>query len=106
MSLWCAAWNCGDDAGTAADHCTGTGGVSSIESVNTSPSAGGASCANGAARMALGRGVTCPLDLRRMKSETCLGRSEEHPSELQSLMRISYAVFCLHNKTTLSPHGF
>src|SRR3546814_4722296 len=23
-------------------------------------------------------------------------RSEEHPSELQSLMRISYAVFCLH----------
>src|SRR3546814_5695460 len=25
-------------------------------------------------------------------------RSEEHTSELQSLMRISYAVFCLHNK--------
>src|SRR3546814_2094078 len=24
-----------------------------------------------------------------------LGRSEEHPSELQSLMRTSYAVFCL-----------
>src|SRR3546814_2050308 len=28
----------------------------------------------------------------------CHQRSEEHPSELQSLMRISYAVFCL-NKT-------
>src|SRR3546814_8887128 len=27
-------------------------------------------------------------------------RSEEHTSELQSLMRISYAVFCLQNKTT------
>src|SRR3546814_7900206 len=27
-------------------------------------------------------------------------RSEEHPSELQSLMRISYAVFCLKNKNT------
>src|SRR3546814_5899654 len=27
-------------------------------------------------------------------------RSEEHTSELQSLMRISYAVFCLHNKTS------
>src|SRR3546814_4298601 len=26
-------------------------------------------------------------------------RSEEHTSELQSLMRISYAVFCLHKKT-------
>src|SRR3546814_9587297 len=29
------------------------------------------------------------------------GRSEEHQSELQSLMRISYAVFCLKKKTTL-----
>src|SRR3546814_7672544 len=30
----------------------------------------------------------------------CLRRSEEHTSELQSLMRISYAVFCLKTKTT------
>src|SRR3546814_2348222 len=30
---------------------------------------------------------------------TWLGRSEEHTSELQSLMRISYAVFCLKKKT-------
>src|SRR3546814_4946145 len=29
-----------------------------------------------------------------------LERSEEHTSELQSLMRISYAVFCLKKKTT------
>src|SRR3546814_1830890 len=29
----------------------------------------------------------------------CPGRSEEHTSELQSLMRISYAVFCLKKKT-------
>src|SRR3546814_4830714 len=28
------------------------------------------------------------------------GRSEEHTSELQSLMRISYAVFCLNKKIT------
>src|SRR3546814_8610916 len=28
-------------------------------------------------------------------------RSEEHPSELQSLMRISYAVFCLKKKKTV-----
>src|SRR3546814_10818596 len=37
--------------------------------------------------------------------ETCTGsseraRSEEHTSELQSLMRISYAVFCLKKKNT------
>src|SRR3546814_5766370 len=29
-------------------------------------------------------------------------RSEEHTSELQSLMRISYAVFCLKKKTTIT----
>src|SRR3546814_2432233 len=32
------------------------------------------------------------------------GRSEEHTSELQSLMRISYAVFCLKNKKTQSQY--
>src|SRR3546814_8430717 len=31
-------------------------------------------------------------------------RSEEHTSELQSLMRISYAVFCLKKKTNYTPH--
>src|SRR3546814_1404597 len=34
-----------------------------------------------------------------------VGRSEEHTSELQSLMRISYAVFCLNKKIhNLHPH--
>src|SRR3546814_6245630 len=31
-------------------------------------------------------------------------RSEEHTSELQSLMRISYAVFCLKKKNTKQTH--
>src|SRR3546814_3183247 len=31
-----------------------------------------------------------------------LDRSEEHTSELQSLMRISYAVFCLKTKTQIT----
>src|SRR3546814_8614325 len=30
-------------------------------------------------------------------------RSEEHTSELQSLMRISYAVFCMKNKKQYNP---
>src|SRR3546814_8130147 len=41
------------------------------------------------------------LDLRReaaSASELAQMRSEEHTSELQSLMRISYAVFCLKKK--------
>src|SRR3546814_4174572 len=33
-----------------------------------------------------------------ISTRSIIGRSEEHTSELQSLMRISYAVFCLKNK--------
>src|SRR3546814_9757199 len=38
--------------------------------------------------------------LRTADSGYLTRRSEEHTSELQSLMRISYAVFCLKKKTT------
>src|SRR3546814_4360591 len=42
--------------------------------------------------------------VRRVQRRDCaqqpLPRSEEHTSELQSLMRISYAVFCLKKKKT------
>src|SRR3546814_1106426 len=34
------------------------------------------------------------------------GRSEEHTSELQSLMRISYAVFCLKTKKLITSSLF
>src|SRR3546814_1760777 len=34
----------------------------------------------------------------KANKEPCISRSEEHTSELQSLMRISYAVFCLKKK--------
>src|SRR3546814_7246607 len=34
----------------------------------------------------------------RRRGDRWFGRSEEHTSELQSLMRISYAVFCLKKK--------
>ena len=34
-----------------------------------------------------------------------MGRSEEHTSELQSLMRISYAVFCLKKGVPLCASG-
>src|SRR3546814_1143594 len=46
----------------------------------------------------VGRGLHCLID-----GEERRDRSEEHTSELQSLMRISYAVFCLKKKTQ-SPH--
>src|SRR3546814_2149513 len=41
------------------------------------------------------RGCPAVLDFRREGAGRTSTRSEEHTSELQSLMRISYAVFCL-----------
>src|SRR3546814_8476426 len=38
------------------------------------------------------------LPHQRSGNTYCVSRSEEHTSELQSLMRISYAVFCLKKK--------
>src|SRR3546814_3222072 len=38
-----------------------------------------------------------------MSRQAASRRSEEHTSELQSLMRISYAVFCLKKKKTHTP---
>src|SRR3546814_6237681 len=44
----------------------------------------------------------CPRSQANKLVAVVVGRSEEHTSELQSLMRISYAVFCLktNNKNT------
>src|SRR3546814_8042587 len=44
----------------------------------------------------IGIGVLCLVD------QDVIERSDEHTSELQSLMRISYAVFCLIKKSTES----
>src|SRR3546814_8619111 len=53
------------------------------------------SCDKGASRPAWAR--QAPADPHR-DAGCRRGRSEEHTSELQSLMRISYAVFCLKKK--------
>src|SRR3546814_6552392 len=55
----------------------------------------------GRAKIALA--TSCPTFRRSMSQAattriSCGRRSEEHTSELQSLMRISYAVFCLKKK--------
>src|SRR3546814_2360376 len=47
------------------------------------------------------QGDLAPMLARRMRAAW---RSEEHTSELQSLMRISYAVFCLKKKKTTRRH--
>src|SRR3546814_2345818 len=52
-----------------------------------------------------------PISARRLavctgsiETKNMTGRSEEHTSELQSLMRNSYAVFCLQKKKTKHNH--
>src|SRR3546814_4761536 len=40
------------------------------------------------------------ITMRNIVNHPIFVRSEEHTSELQSLMRISYAVFCLKKKNT------
>src|SRR3546814_4802816 len=54
--------------------------------------------------------VGLSLFQKNVQGFTVTQRSEEHTSELQSLMRISYAVFCLkkkkkHNNTTHTSHS-
>src|SRR3546814_1707913 len=51
----------------------------------------------------VGEGVPAERE-RGGKADRRPERSEEHTSELQSLMRISYAVFCLKKKTATITH--
>src|SRR3546814_8123957 len=50
-------------------------------------------------RSAVGSSLALSATGSRARAVRATARSEEHTSELQSLMRISYAVFCLKKKT-------
>src|SRR3546814_1991232 len=50
-------------------------------------------------------GKTTELEAKNIIIATGARRSEEHTSELQSLMRISYAVFCLKKKQAKEYHN-
>src|SRR3546814_6527165 len=52
------------------------------------------------ALLGIGHAADLPAVSWRQQNLDKLDRSEEHTSELQSLMRISYAVFCLKKKKT------
>src|SRR3546814_5586111 len=78
---------------------TGGGGPATSGASSTSDSApasavSGAGCSAGAQRSELVQGRL----IQKPSTASNRSRSEEHTSELQSLMRISYAVFCLKKK--------
>src|SRR3546814_5462573 len=62
------------------------------------PLTGASKGARHVAAISLGPAREGPGRIRRWARSWTHSRSEEHTSELQSLMRISYAVFCLTNK--------
>src|SRR3546814_10742166 len=62
---------------------------SAISPPSPSTNSGGGACT---------RSASCWHNSQALMSPSVLSRSEEHTSELQSLMRISYAVFCLKKK--------
>src|SRR3546814_1773438 len=49
----------------------------------------------------ISHGSTISLQIVDLAADSLRRRSEEHTSELQSLMRISYAVFCLKKKNNI-----
>src|SRR3546814_5105171 len=53
----------------------------------------------------LRRALARPYFLRSTLRASRVRRSAEHTSELQSLMRISYAAFCLKTKKLLNTHN-
>src|SRR3546814_10667881 len=57
----------------------------------------GATCTSGQISMA--NQTVKPTQIARVMDAPIRARSDEHTSELQSLMRISYAVFCFQKKT-------
>src|SRR3546814_5143420 len=73
-------------------------------------SCGRTSTPGGTANGSFGSGSGWPTTIRSKARPKCAAasagrrRSEEHTSELQSLMRISYAVFCLKKKTYTQMH--
>src|SRR3546814_6198682 len=50
-------------------------------------------------------GASRPGEVVQAGQTAVTSRSEEHTSELQSLMRISYAVFCLKKKKIIKPYN-
>src|SRR3546814_1184274 len=59
---------------------------------------GGVSCGSSTVEGSFRTAACSKTRISSTRAGSCSSRSEEHTSELQSIMRISYAVFCLKKK--------
>src|SRR3546814_7983892 len=91
----CHAADSASSASTCSASCFGVASVLSSSIASTGPTHAGQPALQSQA--ATSSRARCPSSPCRCHSGS-LRRSEEHTSELQSLMRISYAVFCLKKK--------
>src|SRR3546814_7768102 len=82
----------GDDVDFRRDHRLGDPRSAALEAAP--------SCAARRRRLPARRPASGPADAEDARTGDQRPRSEEHTSELQSLMRISYAVFCLKKTKT------
>src|SRR3546814_8883927 len=86
---------------TAAAEADATAAKKSVDSLDT---LGLLDVAEGLVKQSTGSGIGAGTDAvagffgKSTEGANAIARSEEHTSELQSLMRISYAVFCLKKK--------
>src|SRR3546814_1155309 len=105
----CHAADSASSASTCSASCFGVASVLSSSIASTGPThAGQPALQSQAATSSRARCTSSPCrchsgSLRptppgKLSYRYTVGRSEEHTSELQSLMRISYAVFCLKKK--------
>src|SRR3546814_3865364 len=93
-TAWTRCW-------IAQDRSRGEGRHRDVDRRNCAQDGAAIACGSGAADLGpVARGQRRSSLSRRSDPK----RSEEHTSELQSLIRISYAVFCLKTKTQHLPH--
>src|SRR3546814_7401102 len=85
-----------DSEGTYADNKYKVDGV--VDPTSPAGKAVQAEVSKALKALGLGKDAQLPLKKQTARTKRARRRSEEHTSELQSLMRISYAVFCLKNK--------
>src|SRR3546814_2508215 len=84
--------------GAQSERAIGARGEEFLEHMGEQGSEGGAVGRRQAREHGIGDAFGCPSQHGVSRFGQRQARSEEHTSELQSLMRISYAVFCLKKK--------